>query len=66
MTAKLKNWNLMRLLRLAVGIWAIYVSFTDRQLLFGILGAMFLVQALFNIGCIGQSCNMPNNPTKKK
>ena len=62
MEAILSNWNLMRSLRLAVGVWGVYVSITDAQPLFGILGGMFILQSLLNVGCCGSNgCKIPQN-----
>ena len=61
------NWNLMRMLRLIVGIWGIYVSITDAQPQFGILGGMFILQSIFNIGCCGSNgCSVPQNKNHEK
>lgn len=61
-----KQWNLMRVLRLLVGIWAIYSSITDGQPLFGILGGMFILQALLNVGCCGgNNCKIPQNQNQR-
>jgi hypothetical protein len=58
----LSNWNFMRTLRLAVGVWGVYVSITDAQPLFGILGGMFMLQSLLNVGCCGSNgCKIPQN-----
>ena len=61
------NWNLMRMLRLVVGIWGIYVSVTDAQPLFGILGGMFILKSILNVGCCGSSgCTIPQNKNHEK
>ncbi|MFN8348599.1 MAG: hypothetical protein U0X91_26595 [Spirosomataceae bacterium] len=51
MTTLLQNWNFMRLLRLGMGFWVIYSAFADRQPLLGLLGGLFVLQALTNTGC---------------
>lgn len=62
MEAILSNWNLMRTLRLAVGVWGVYVAITDAQPLFGILGGMFILQSLLNVCCCGSNgCKIPQN-----
>ena len=47
------NWHAMRVLRLVLGVFAgiEYFSVHDPLLLF--VGSVFLVQALFNVGCCG-------------
>jgi uncharacterized membrane protein HdeD (DUF308 family) len=47
------NWHFMRILRLVLGGIAIsqYFSMPDPLLL--ILGGVFVVQGIFNIGCCG-------------
>ncbi|MES2519395.1 MAG: hypothetical protein V4585_14880 [Bacteroidota bacterium] len=60
MTAILKNWDFMRILRLGMGLWIIYSSFTDRQPLIGLLGTFFVYQAIMNVGCCGSGgCSIP-------
>lgn len=57
-----KKWDIMRMLRLVVGFWGVYVSIEDRQLVFGILGGVFILQSLLNIGCCGNgSCKISQN-----
>ena len=61
------NWNLMRTLRLVVGVWGVYVSITDAQPLFGILGGMFILQSILNVGYCGSSgCTIPKNKNHEK
>lgn len=52
-TMILKNWNVMRLLRLAIGVWAIISAVQTGQGALGLLGAAVLAMAIFNIGCCG-------------
>jgi hypothetical protein len=55
----LNNWNFMRSLRLVMGLWVIYSSITDNQPLLGVLGALFVYQAIMNLGCCGSGgCNI--------
>jgi len=64
-TLLLKNWNLMRLLRLAIGVWALIEAFQTRQVLLGLMGALLVVMAVMNIGCCGVSgCNTPMKTRK--
>lgn len=52
------SWNLMRIIRLVLGITIIIQGVTTAQWLFVILGALFTLMPLFNLGCCGGSaCN---------
>ncbi|MEZ4902017.1 MAG: hypothetical protein R2822_09800 [Spirosomataceae bacterium] len=60
MTAILQHWNFMRLLRLGMGLWLMYSAFADHQPLLGVLGGLFALQAIFNVGCCGaDGCATP-------
>ncbi|WP_273211930.1 hypothetical protein [Runella zeae] len=60
MSTVLKNWDFMRLLRMSMGLWLIYSAFADRQPLFGLMGGIFALQALFNVGCGLGGCATPS------
>ncbi len=61
MTAVLKNWDFMRILRMGMGLWLIYSAFVDHQPLLGLLGGLFALQAIMNVGCCGAGgCATPN------
>lgn len=62
----LKNWNLMRLLRLAIGVWAIISAIQTGQEALGLLGAVVLAMAIFNIGCCGVNGCAPRSEQNKK
>lgn len=51
----LKNWNVMRLLRLALGIFAIVQGVQAAQWLLVAMGGIFCIMPLLNIGCSGVS-----------
>ena len=56
----LNNWNLMRVLRLAMGLFAVYQAIELKDVLFGLIGALFLYQAWANVSCFGVgACNTP-------
>lgn len=56
----LKNWNLMRVLRLALGIFIIVEGIMEKEWLLVVLGSLFSVMPLMNISCCGVSgCNTP-------
>lgn len=49
----------MRLLRLGMGIAAIAQGIASPTPLLWVLGAVLLVQAFLNIGCMGGACAVP-------
>jgi len=49
----LLNWNIVRLLRLLLAIFAISAAVSQHDALMGIIGGIFMLQALFNVGCCG-------------
>ena len=54
------NWNLMRALRLVIGLAIAIQGFIANDKLFIIAGLLFTGIALFNIGCCGAGgCNTP-------
>ncbi|HRD57337.1 MAG TPA: hypothetical protein PK504_04775 [Ferruginibacter sp.] len=56
----LRNWNFMRFLRLAMGVFIIVQGVQTQQWLFIILGALFTLMPLLNVGCCAASgCNAP-------
>jgi hypothetical protein len=61
MTTILQNWNFMRFLRLGMGIWLVYSAIVDHQPLLGLLGGIFALQSIMNVGCCGSGgCATPN------
>jgi hypothetical protein len=61
MPTLLRNWDLMRILRMGMGLWLIYSAFADRQPLLGLMGGLFALQAVLNVGCCGANgCASPN------
>jgi len=56
----LRNWNFMRVLRLALGIFVIVQGVQAKEWMFVALGGIFSLMPLLNIGCCGVSgCNTP-------
>ena len=49
------NW--VRILRLAAGAAAVYQAIAAHNTVLGIIGAILLVQGIFNIGCCGTACS---------
>ena len=61
----LRSWNLMRVLRLLIGVWAIIEGLQTKEMILGLMGGVLLVMAVVNIGCCGVSgCRTPMT-TKK-
>mgnify|MGYP000898969766 CR=1 FL=1 len=56
----LSNWDLMRVLRLAIGIFIIVQSVVSKDWLFVGAGVLLSLMPIMNIGCCGASgCNTP-------
>lgn len=54
----LKNWDAMRLLRLALGVFIIVQGVMDKQWMFVFMGGLFTLMPIFNVGCCSAgSCN---------
>ena len=49
----------MRILRLVLSIAIIYEAWETKTPLFSLMGAPFLLQAIFNVGCNGVACSVP-------
>lgn len=47
------NWNVVRLIRLALSLIIIVQAIQIHDVLFGVFGSFFLYQALSNTGCCG-------------
>jgi hypothetical protein len=46
---------------MGMGLWLIYSAFADRQPLLGLMGGLFALQAVLNVGCCGANgCASPN------
>ena len=61
-----KNWNFIRLLRLAMGLAIIYQGIISRQWIFVFLGGVFTLLPIVNIGCGGtNSCDLDRENNKK-
>ncbi|TCD01531.1 hypothetical protein [Pedobacter psychroterrae] len=59
-TILIKNWNIMRLLRLGMGIFIITQGVLAKEWAFILMGSLLSLMATFNIGCCGTSgCSFP-------
>lgn len=60
------NWHIMRILRLAVGVWIGIEAISSMQLLPGLVSIFFLYQAITNTGCCGaHACNTPTRTARR-
>ena len=63
----LSNWNLMRFVRLALGVAIIIQSVMAKDWVLGIIGVLFTSMPVFNIGCCStQGCSTPSNNGNKE
>lgn len=61
------GWNFMRIIRLAMGIFIIFQGVQSDQWMFVIMGGLFSLMPLLNIGCNSTSgCRVPISKTNTK
>jgi hypothetical protein len=61
------NWHLMRIMRLAIGLWMLVVGIQTRDWAVGLFSTFFLYQAITDTGCCGsQACNTPSVRKKEE
>lgn len=63
----LNNWGWLRIVRLVIGAYVVYGGIQQIDYLMLFFGGLFLVQAVFNLGC--RSCSSGNceiDPEKLK
>jgi len=61
-----KNWNFVRLLRLAIGIFLVVEATQSGMWILVAVGMVFVVMPLFNIGCCAAgNCSVPTRNSKK-
>ncbi len=54
----MSNWHLMRIVRLAIGLYMAVGAVYMKEWMFGVMGAFFLYQALADATCCGAGgCN---------
>lgn len=62
----LKNWNVMRVLRLGMGVFIISQGVLAQEWALIAMGGIFSVLAVLNIGCCGTSaCKTPTIKSNK-
>jgi hypothetical protein len=56
----LQNWNFMRILKLAIGVWAIISAIQTSEPLVGLMGVALTLMAITNTGSCGAAgCSAP-------
>ncbi|QEC67461.1 hypothetical protein FRZ67_09195 [Panacibacter ginsenosidivorans] len=62
MQTLLKGWNVMRVLRLAIGIMAIIQAYQQGSWALAIAGFFVVILAIANLGCCGAAgCNVKSS-----
>ena len=56
----LRNWIVIRFIRLALGIAVIIQGIQASEWMFVGLGAMFSLMPILNLGCSSGNCSVPN------
>ncbi|MXS70485.1 hypothetical protein GSF70_04570 [Flavobacteriaceae bacterium W22] len=60
-----KNWNFVRLLRLAMGVFLVVEAVQSGMWILVAVGAVFVVMPLLNIGCCAAgNCSVPKSNSK--
>jgi len=63
----LANWNLMRALRLILGLIIIVQGIQQKELMYAFAGILLSGMAIANIGCCGVGgCNVPSRKEDKE
>ncbi|ULQ51540.1 hypothetical protein [Flavihumibacter fluvii] len=63
----LTGWNLMRWLRLIIGVYALVQSAIEYEPLLAVAGVFLTTMAVFNVGCCGVGgCATTFKPVKKE
>lgn len=62
----LKNWTVIRVVYLLMGIAMIIHSVIEKQWLGTVFGSYFSAMGLFAFGCAGGNCYIPPAPQKTK
>lgn len=62
MKAYLQQWNLMRIIRLALALIIFGQGFIVKDWTFFVMGALLALMAFMNIGCCGTAgCSLPTS-----
>jgi len=63
----LSGWNIMRILRLALGILIVIEGIQEKEWALVVLGVLFSAMPLLNAGCCGgTTCNTPAPKRSRK
>ena len=62
----IQNWNLMRIIRLVIGGYAMIEAFKGQDTLMGLLGFVLIGMAMLNAGCGTQGCGIPIQKSNQK
>ena len=60
----LKNWNLMRVIRLVFGVYVIVQGVSNRDMSYLLIGTLFTLMPIFNLGCCSTSGCATRTPNK--
>ena len=52
------NWHFMRYFRIAIATFCFYTAYDQNQWVFVAFGIFFLFQAIFNLGCKPNGCEI--------
>lgn len=62
----LNNWSIVRIVRLAIGLWLAVLGIQSADWATGLFGGFFLYQALTDTGCCGSGACAPPRSQKAK
>jgi hypothetical protein len=62
----LKNWNFMRVVRLAIAIYASYQAVELQQYLLFLIAALFFYQSIWNVSACGMAGTCEVKPKLKE
>ncbi len=60
------NWTIRRALFTGTALFIIGTAIYNADALSGAFGAVVLLQALTNTGCVGSACGLPSSTTLKQ
>lgn len=58
------KWNFMRVLQFILGSIVLIQALIERDFLFGVGGLLFILMAIFNLGCCNNACYTPTKKNK--
>lgn len=65
MNNALKNWDVIRIIRLVAGVGIGVYAISSKDYIFLLLAGMFLLQAILNISCCGSAGCATSNQQKQ-